>query len=62
MPTLLWKQFRSIPKFNFEDINIAHKITKRTGDIKFLELRKLHHNVMSNQLFSYTINDLDYRY
>ena len=47
MPTLLWNQFRNIPKFNYEDINIAHRITKRTADIKTLELRKPHYNVMS---------------
>ena len=23
MPTLLWNQFRNIPKFNYEDINIV---------------------------------------
>jgi intergrase/recombinase len=50
VPSLLWNQFRNIPKFNYEDINIAHKITKRTADIKFLELRKLHYNVMSRAI------------
>jgi hypothetical protein len=39
--SLLWNQLRNIPKFNYEDINIAHKITKRNADFKFRELRKL---------------------
>jgi hypothetical protein len=41
---------RSISKFSYEDINIAHQITKRTDDVKFLELRKLHYNVMSRDM------------
>ena len=49
--SLLWNQFRNIPKFNYEDINIAHKITKRNADFKFLELRKLHYNVMSRAMY-----------
>lgn len=28
------------------DIDIAHKLTKKTANIMFVELRKIHHNVM----------------
>jgi intergrase/recombinase len=50
MPTLIWNQFRTISKFSYEDINIAHRITKRTADVRYLELRKLHYNVMSRAM------------
>ena len=32
--------------FTDVDIDIAHKLTKKTANIMFVELRKLHYNVM----------------
>lgn len=46
MPTLIWRQFRALPSFSETEIEIAHKICKKTADVKFIDLRKLHYNVM----------------
>ena len=39
--------FRQVPKFDKPDLEVAHKLTKRIANIKFVELRKIHYNVMS---------------
>jgi hypothetical protein len=43
---MIWEQFRNVPNFTDVDIDIAHKLTKKTANIMFVELRKLHYNVM----------------
>jgi intergrase/recombinase len=45
LPTLIFKQFRQVPK---ADLEVAHKLSKRIANIKFVELRKIHYNVMSS--------------
>ncbi len=45
VPTKLWEQFRNLLVFSDADINIAHKMTKKFG-MKYMELRKIHYNVM----------------
>ena len=39
-------QFRNIFNFTDVDIDVAHKLTKKIANIMFVELRKLHYNVM----------------
>jgi intergrase/recombinase len=46
LPTIIWEQFRGLSNFNHVDIDIAHKLTKKTANIMFVELRKIHYNVM----------------
>jgi intergrase/recombinase len=46
LPTVIWQQFRALSNFNHVDIDIAHKLTKKTANIMFVELRKIHYNVM----------------
>ena len=46
LPTAIWEQFRNISNFTDVDIDIAHKLTKKIANIMFVELRKLHYNVM----------------
>jgi intergrase/recombinase len=51
MPTNIWKQFRNLPRFTRkEEINSAHNIVKREVGIKFMDLRKLHYNVVRNTM------------
>jgi intergrase/recombinase len=51
MPTNIWKQFRSLSRFTRkEEINSAHNIVKREVGIKFMDLRKLHYNVVRNTM------------
>src|SRR5215469_15858768 len=47
LPTLIFEQFRQVPKFGKADLEVAHKLSKRIANIKFVELRKIHYNVMS---------------
>jgi intergrase/recombinase len=47
LPTLIFEQFRRVPKFDKADLEVAHKLSKRIANIKFVELRKIHYNVMS---------------
>ena len=42
----MWEQFRNIPNFSHIDIDIAHKLTKKNANLMFVELRKLHYNIM----------------
>jgi hypothetical protein len=47
LPTIIWEQFRGLSNFNHVDIDhIAHKLTKKTANIMFVELRKIQYNVM----------------
>ena len=43
LPTLIFEQ---VPKFEKADLEVAHKLTKRIANIKFVEFRKIHYNVM----------------
>ena len=45
VPTGLWHQFREQLVFTDTDIDTAHKMTKKFG-IKYMDLRKIHYNVM----------------
>jgi intergrase/recombinase len=47
LPTLIFEQFRKAPNFDKGALDVAHKLTKRIVDVKFVELRKIHYNVMS---------------
>jgi intergrase/recombinase len=47
LPTTIFEQFRQLPKFDKTDLEVAHKLSKRIANIKFVELRKIHYNVMS---------------
>jgi hypothetical protein len=46
LPTVIWNQFRKLPKFDRHDIMAAHSITKRDAGVLYRELRKIHYNVM----------------
>jgi len=46
LPTMIWKDFRNLPKFDRSDIIAAHSITKRDAEILYVGLRKIHYNVM----------------
>ena len=45
--TILPEQFQQVPKFDKADLEVAHKLSKRIANVKFVELRKIHYNVMS---------------
>ncbi|MGB6593317.1 MAG: hypothetical protein WBE68_17595 [Candidatus Nitrosopolaris sp.] len=47
LPTLIFEQFRHVPKFEKADLEVAHTLSKRIANIKFVELRKIHYSVMS---------------
>jgi intergrase/recombinase len=47
LPTSIFEQFRKVPKFDKADLEVAHKLSKRIANVKFVELRKIHYNVMS---------------
>lgn len=46
LPTKMWEQFRRIIKFDRSDIMAAHNMTKRDAEILYMNLRKIHYNVM----------------
>jgi intergrase/recombinase len=46
LPTKMWEEFRTMPKFDRSDIVAAHTIAKRDADILYVGLRKIHYNVM----------------
>jgi intergrase/recombinase len=51
IPTKIWDQFRMLPRFTRkEEIISAHNIAKREVGIKFMDLRKLHYNVVRNTM------------
>jgi hypothetical protein len=43
---LILEEFRKTPNFDKVALDVAHKLTKSV-DVKFVELRKIHYNVMS---------------
>jgi intergrase/recombinase len=47
LPTLIFEQFRKAANFDKGALDVAHKLTKRITNVKFVELRKIHYNVMS---------------
>ncbi|MFZ0513240.1 MAG: hypothetical protein WAM14_16640 [Candidatus Nitrosopolaris sp.] len=47
LPTSIFEQFREVSKFDKADLEVAHKLSKRIANINFVELRKIHYNVMS---------------
>jgi intergrase/recombinase len=47
LPTVIWEKFREVTTFNDVDIDVAHKLTKKIAGVMFVELRKIHYNVMS---------------
>jgi hypothetical protein len=46
LPTKMWEEFRTMPKFDRSNIVAAHTIAKRDADILYVGLRKIHYNVM----------------
>jgi hypothetical protein len=46
LATLIFEQFRKAPNFDKGALDVAHKLTKRVTNVKFVELRKIHYNVM----------------
>jgi hypothetical protein len=46
----MWEQFRNIQSFTHIDIDIAHKLTKKNANLMFVELRKLHYNIMRRSM------------
>jgi intergrase/recombinase len=50
LPTVMWEQFRNTPNFTHVDIDIAHKLTKKNANLMFVELRKLHYNIMRRSM------------
>lgn len=46
LPSGMWDEFRSIPKFDRSNIIAAHSIAKRDADVMYIGLRKIHYNVM----------------
>ena len=53
LPTSIFEQFRQLPKFDKADLEVAHKLSKRIANIKFLELTKIHYNVMSRVIYKH---------
>ena len=56
LPTLILEEFRKAANFDKGALDVAHKLTKRIVDVKFVELRKIHYNVMSRVM---DMNDAD---
>ena len=54
----MWEQFRNIPNFNYVDIDVAHKLTKKNANLMFVEVRKIYYNVMSRAM---DMNEADVR-
>jgi intergrase/recombinase len=46
IPTQYWEKFRSLQKFDYNDIAATHKIMKRDVGIAYIAMRKIHYNVM----------------
>jgi len=46
LPTQIWSRFRDLPTFDMGNIEIAHSMTKKVAAVKFMDLRKIHYNVM----------------
>jgi intergrase/recombinase len=56
LPTLILEEFRKAANFDKGALDVAYKLTKRIVDVKFVELRKIHYNVMSRVM---DMNDAD---
>jgi hypothetical protein len=56
LPTLILVEIRKAANFDKGALDDAHKLTKRIVDVKFVELRKIHYNVMSRVM---DMNDAD---
>ena len=50
LPTTIWQQFRNVQNFTHIDIDIAHKLAKKDANLMFIELRKLHYNVIRRSM------------
>lgn len=46
LPTRYWEKLRSLERFDYYDIQAAHKILKRETGIAYIVLRKIHYNVL----------------
>jgi hypothetical protein len=46
LPTKMWEEFRTMPRFDRSNIVAAHTIAKRDAGILYVGLRKIHYNVM----------------
>ncbi len=46
IPTDYWDRLRSMARFDYYDMQAAHKILKREAGIAFTVLRKIHYNVL----------------
>lgn len=46
IPTYYWDRLRSMTRFDYYDMQAAHKILKREAGIAFTVLRKIHYNVL----------------
>ena len=46
LPTQYWEKLRSLQRFDYYDIQAAHKILKRETGIAYIVLRKIHYNVI----------------
>jgi intergrase/recombinase len=53
MPTKIWLQFRALHTFSQIDIETAHKVCKSNAAVRFMDLRKLHYNVMCRVMEMY---------
>jgi len=61
LPTSIFEQFREVLKFGKADLEVAHKLSKRIANINFIELRKIHYNVMSRVMDMNEANILEGR-
>ncbi|MFB5600071.1 MAG: hypothetical protein ACE5SW_07590 [Nitrososphaeraceae archaeon] len=46
LPTQYWEKLRNLQRFDYYDIQAAHKILKRETGIAYIVLRKIHYNVI----------------
>jgi intergrase/recombinase len=46
IPTQYWEKFRSLQKFDYNDIAATHKIMKRDVGIAYIAMGKIHYNVI----------------
>jgi intergrase/recombinase len=49
IPTKFWEKFRSLEKFDYNDIAATHKIMKRDVGIAYIAMRKIHYNVSDSK-------------
>lgn len=59
MPTRLWQRFRESSSFSEAEQQAASKITKHDAGILYMQMRKIHYNVMrSNEIMSFEQADV----